>query len=168
MLCLRNMVPASLLEDRWLACHSAALFSATLSPARYLQDMLGLPDSSAWVDVPSAFDAQQLKVHVSCHISTRYHDREQSLASLVTVMADQFGQTPGNYFAFFSSFDYLTQAADAFIGAHPEIPVWLQGRRINEAARDAFWTGSRRTARALDSPCWAARLARGSICPASG
>ena len=87
MLCLRNMVPASLLKDRWLACHSATLFSATLSPARYLQDMLGLPDSSAWVDVPSAFDAQQLKVHVSCHISTRYHDRAQSLASLVTVMA---------------------------------------------------------------------------------
>ena len=75
MLCLRNVVPASLLKDRWLACHSATLFSATLSPARYLQDMLGLPDSSAWVDVPSAFDAQQLKVHVSCHISTRYRDR---------------------------------------------------------------------------------------------
>ena len=141
VLCLRNVVPAPLLKDRWLACHSATLFSATLSPAKYLCDMLGLPDGikgTAWVDVPSAFSPHQLQVRVSRHISTRYHDRAQSLNSLVSVMAGQFAQAPGNYLAFFSSFDYLTQAANAFTESHPGVPVWLQGRRMDEAARDAF------------------------------
>ena len=145
VLCLRNVVPAPLLKERWLACHSATLFSATLSPAQYLRDMLGLPDSgdssavgSAWIDVPSAFDAKQLQVHVSRHISTRYHDRAQSLASVVAVMAGQYAQAPGNYLAFFSSFDYLAQVADALAAMHPGIPVWLQSRRMDEAARDAF------------------------------
>ncbi len=138
VLCLRNVVPAPLLKDRWLACHSATLFSATLSPAQYLRDMLGLPDSTAWIDVPSAFDARQLQVHVSRHISTRYRDRAQSLASVVAVMAGQYAQAPGNYLAFFSSFDYLAQVADALAAMHAGIPVWLQGRRMDEAARDAF------------------------------
>jgi DNA excision repair protein ERCC-2 len=138
VLCLRNVVPGPLLKDRWLACHSATLFSATLSPARYLEDLLGLPDSVAWIDVPSAFDARQLQVHVSRHISTRYRDRQQSLSSVVTLMAGQYAQTPGNYLAFFSSFDYLAQVADALAAMHPQIPVWLQDRRMDEAARDAF------------------------------
>ncbi len=138
VLCLRNVVPAPLLKERWRASHSATLFSATLSPPQYLQDMLGLPDSTAWVDVPSAFSAQQLQVHVSRHISTRYRDRAQSLNSLVAVMAGQFAKMPGNYLAFFSSFDYLAQAADALTALHPRIPVWLQARRMDEAVRDAF------------------------------
>ena len=158
VLCLRNVVPAPLLKDRWLAAHSATLFSATLSPAQYLRDMLGLPEgasradssdraervgkdigkSTAWVDVPSAFDAQQLQVQVSRHISTRYRDRTQSLDRLVALMAGQFAQAPGNYLAFFSSFDYLKQAADALTASHPHIPVWLQGRSMDEPARDAF------------------------------
>jgi DNA excision repair protein ERCC-2 len=138
VLCLRNVVPAPLLKDRFLACHSATLFSATLSPAKYLLDMLGLPDGTAWVDVPSAFTSDQLQVHVARHISTRWRDRTQSLGRVVAVMADQFGQAPGNYLAFFSSFDYLMQAADALAAQHPHIPLWLQSRRMDEPARDAF------------------------------
>ena len=138
VLCLRNVVPAPLLKDRWLAAHSVTLFSATLSPAQYLRDMLGLPEGCAWVDVPSAFSAHQLQVHVSQHLSTRYRDRAQSLGSLVAVMAGQFGQTPGNYLAFFSSFEYLKLAADAFTKSHPGVPIWLQGRQMDETARDAF------------------------------
>ena len=138
ILCLRNVVPAPLLKERWLACHSATLFSATLSPAQYLRDMLGLPDSTAWVDVPSAFSSSQLQVQVVRHISTRFRDRTQSLGSVVAVMADQFMQAPGNYLAFFSSFDYLTQAASALAAQHPHIPLWLQSRRMDEPARDAF------------------------------
>ena len=149
VLCLRNVVPAPLLKDRWLACHSATLFSATLSPTDYLLDMLGLPGPSgpngpkglcgtAWIDVPSAFTSNQLQVHVARHISTRYRDRTESLGRVVAVMADQFAQVPGNYLAFFSSFDYLAQAADALARQHPQIALWLQSRRMDEPARDAF------------------------------
>jgi Rad3-related DNA helicase len=53
-------------------------------------------------------------------------------------MAQEYAQKPGNYLAFFSSFDYLEQAAALFAERHPGIPTWLQGRRMNESERAAF------------------------------
>ena len=138
LLCIRNVVPGPLLKDRWVAAQSVTLFSATLSPRQYLQDMLGLPDTTAWVDVPSAFDASQLQVHVARDISTRYHHRRQSLGQLVNTVAQQYANAPGNYLAFFSSFDYLQMVADELMASHPDIVVWLQSRSMNEADRDAF------------------------------
>jgi len=138
VLCLRNVVPGPLLKERWAAAHSATLFSATLSPPQFVQDMLGLPESTAWLDVPSAFAAEQLQVRVARHISTRWRDRAGSLDALVAVMAGQYQEAPGNYLAFFSSFDYLQQVAERFAALHGDLPVWLQSRRMGEAERDAF------------------------------
>ncbi len=45
---------------------------------------------------------------------------------------------PGNYLAFFSSFDYLDQVADAFRARHPHVPMWRQSRSMAEAERNAF------------------------------
>jgi DNA excision repair protein ERCC-2 len=137
-LCVRNVVPGAHLKQRWAAAHTVTLFSATLTPPQYLVDMLGLPPTTAWVDVPSAFEAHQLQVQVAQHISTRFHDRTRSLGSLVDVIARQFKQTPGNYLAFFSSFDYLQMAAEELAQRHPNIPLWQQSRRMSEAERGAF------------------------------
>jgi DNA excision repair protein ERCC-2 len=138
VLCLRNVVPAPLLRDRWAAAHSVTLFSATLHPASYHLDMLGLADNTVCVDVPTPFAQNQLAVQVTRHISTRYADRERSLDRVVEIMATQYGQQPGNYLAFFSSFDYLQRAADRFCAGHPDVPVWLQSRRMAETERAAF------------------------------
>ncbi len=137
-LCLRNVVPGAHLKQRWAAAHTVTLFSATLKPPQFLVDMLGLPPTTAWVDVPSAFGANQLQVQIAQHISTRFHDRARSLGSLVEVIARQFKQTPGNYLAFFSSFDYLQMAAEALLRRYPDIPVWQQSRRMSEADRSVF------------------------------
>lgn len=53
-------------------------------------------------------------------------------------MARQFAERPGNYLAFFSSYDYLQQAAERFAREHPQVPIWLQGRQMDEAERQAF------------------------------
>ena len=100
--------------------------------------MLGLPDDRAHIDVESPFDAQQLEVHVARHISTRYNRRRASIAPMVALMARQYTQRPGNYLAFFSSFDYLDQVATAFATAWPDIPTWQQSRRMDESAREQF------------------------------
>jgi Rad3-related DNA helicase len=138
VLCLRNVVPAPMLKDRWSAAQAVTLFSATLSPPGFLVDMLGLPADTAWVDVPSAFVPSQLDVRVARNISTRYPDRERSLPSLVRLMSQQFARAPGNYLAFFSSFDYMHMAANAMLAANPDVPLWLQSRGMSEADRDAF------------------------------
>jgi DNA excision repair protein ERCC-2 len=96
---------------RFKALHSITLFSATLSPPAYAVQLLGLPENTAWIDVPPAFPAEHLSVRVADGLSTRYAHRDRSLQRLVDVIARQFDEHPGNYLAFFSSFDYLDKAA---------------------------------------------------------
>lgn len=104
----------------------------------YVSDLLGLPQDTARLSVPSPFDASQLQVRVTPNLSTRYADRAASLDQLVEVMADQYAQRPGNYLAFFSSFDYLQQALQRLQATHPALPVWAQSRGMGEPEREAF------------------------------
>ncbi|MYM90610.1 ATP-dependent DNA helicase [Rugamonas sp. FT82W] len=138
VLCIRNIVPAPYLKPRFESTHTTALFSATLSPWNYFGDMLGMPDTTAWVDVESPFVAEQLSVQVAAHISTRYQHRQQSLRPIAELMGEQYRRQPGNYLAFFSSFDYMEKAANQFAERYPEVPVWRQSRRMDETERAQF------------------------------
>jgi len=137
-LCVRNVVPASFLKPRFALARTTTLFSATLTPEVFYADTLGLPDGFRSIDVPAPFAAEQLTVRVVRSVSTRYRDREESLAPIARIIATQYRERPGNYLAFFSSFDYLHRALDAFTDLHPDIPVWIQQQRMNEAERQGF------------------------------
>ena len=137
-LSIRNVVPGAFLRARFAACHTAILFSATLAPQAYQHDLLGLPENTAWIDVPSAFAPGNLVVRVADRLSTRYPHREASLDAIVNLMARQFDEQPGNYLAFFSSFDYLAQAATRLGLRHPGVPQWRQSRAMDSGAREAF------------------------------
>ena len=135
---VRNVAPAVFLRPRFKALQSITLFSATLSPPDYSIQLLGLPEDTAWIDVPPAFPAEHLTVQVAGGISTRYTDRDRSLGRLVGVIAQQYQEHPGNYLAFFSSFDYLDKVAACLAQRHPSIPQWRQDRRMGAQARQAF------------------------------
>ena len=137
-LCVRNVIPAPFLGPRFAAAHATVLFSATLTPWHFYADILGLPPDTAQLDVPAPFEPGQLSVRVVRHVSTRYRDRDDSLAPIARVIAHQFETRPGNYLAFLSSFDYLEQVARVFGALCPHIPMWQQERRMDEAARAAF------------------------------
>ena len=137
-LCIRNIIPAPHLAPRLARAHSIALFSATLTPAHFYADMLGLPETAVRVDVGSPFTADQLQVRAVANLSTRYRDRDGSMARLVELIATQYERMPGNYLSFFSSFEYLAQVADALIERYPQIPVWQQGRAMTETDQRAF------------------------------
>ncbi|WP_073522399.1 ATP-dependent DNA helicase [Pseudomonas fluorescens] len=137
-LCLRNVVPAEFIRPRLTAARSSVLFSATLSPRHYYADLLGLPANTAWIDVESPFKAEQLRVCIVERISTRFVHRQASLEPIVALIARQFAAQPGNYLAFFSSFDYLQQVAQLLAERHPHIALWLQSRGMAEAERQAF------------------------------
>jgi Rad3-related DNA helicase len=137
-LCVRNVAPACFLRQRFKALHSVRLFSATLSPPQYAIQLLGLPENTAWIDVPPAFPAEHLCVRVASGISTRFAHRDRSLRRLVGVISRQFDEQPGNYLAFFSSFDYLDKAASLLAALRPDIPQWRQERRMPAAARADF------------------------------
>ncbi|SAK47928.1 ATP-dependent DNA helicase [Caballeronia ptereochthonis] len=137
-LCLRNVVPAPHLAPRLARAHSVALFSATLTPAHFYADTLGLPESSVRIDVESPFSAEQLDVRAIADVSTRYRDREGSVARIADLIAAQFFRAEGNYLSFSSSFEYLEQVAAALAARHPSIPCWQQSRAMSEAAQREF------------------------------
>ena len=137
-LCIRNVLPAPFLKGRLCQAHSVTLFSATLRPTHFVETLLGVPEGSVAIDVPSPFSASQLEVKVARHISTRYADRARSREAMVALMAEQFRARPGNYLAFFSSHDYLQDVAAHFERAHPDVPVVRQQRGMSEEAQRAF------------------------------
>ena len=135
---LRNLVPAPHLRARFAAADACVLFSATLTPFSFHADMLGLPKTSAYLDVDSPFAPDQLTVRIADRLSTRYRDRESSLTAIVDVMAQQVAAAPGNYLAFFSSFEYLEQAIERLSERHAGIAVWAQSRGMTAIERDSF------------------------------
>jgi DNA excision repair protein ERCC-2 len=137
-LCVRNVVPAHFLAQRHATAQATVMFSGTLTPEHFYRDMLGLPESAAFMSVEGPFQPQQLKVHIAAHVSTRWRDRERSLLPIVDLMARQYTERPGNYLGFLSSFDYLKRIADLMIERHPDVPIWTQAPGMDEAARDAF------------------------------
>ena len=137
-LCLRNLLPAPFLRPRFEATHCSVLFSATLAPRAFYADALGLPGDTAWVDVEAPFKPEQLQVQIVREVSTRYAHRAASLAPIARLLAGQYQRRPGLYLAFFSSFEYLAQAADALAASHPQVPLWRQTQRMDEAERAAF------------------------------
>ena len=137
-LCIRNVNPSPFLAPRFAASATAVMFSATLSPATYYRKLLGVPAEASWVNVESPFDAGQLTVRVERRISTRFKDRGQSVAPIVALMARQYCRQPGNYLAFFSSFDYLRAVLSAFVRVCPDVPVREQRQRMPAHERDGF------------------------------
>jgi DNA excision repair protein ERCC-2 len=137
-LAIRNLVPAPFLEPRFADAASVTCFSGTLSPFEFYRDALGLPADTALLDVASPFCSRQLRVEVAMNVSTRFRDRAGSLRSVAEIIGAQFERLPGNYLAFFSSFDYLEKACAAFLARHPGVPVWAQTRGMAEAERRDF------------------------------
>lgn len=140
-LTIRNLLPGPFLNPRLKRTTSTTLFSATLSPFHYYRDLLGLPDDSRWVNVASPFHADQLRVRVASNISTRQKDRHNNLDAVCEVMRHQFQQAPGNYLAFFSSYDYLAMALERFQTLAPDVPVCVQSRTMSQSDRQQFIDG---------------------------
>jgi DNA excision repair protein ERCC-2 len=135
---LRNVLPAPFLAPRITQAHGLSLFSATLQPPDYYRALLGLPDNTVWLDVPTPFSADQLQVLVAADISTRFPDRAASLPGITELIGWRCTAYPGNYLAFFSSFDYLEQAAAALQARWPALALWRQQRGMSEADQAAF------------------------------
>jgi Rad3-related DNA helicase len=135
---IRNVIPAPFLQPRFVAAQASVLFSATLQPARYYADLLGLPADTVCIDVGSPFRPEQLDVRIVRRISTRWADRGASLEPIAGLIAAHYRQRPGNYLAFFSSFDYMQQVAQVLRTREPELPVEEQARAMTEGERLAF------------------------------
>ncbi|MCQ9616512.1 ATP-dependent DNA helicase [Paenalcaligenes niemegkensis] len=137
-LTIRNVVPAPFLEERLNDAHSVTIFSATLRPAEFYKDLLGLNEKSSVYGALSPFKSEQLTVRIATDVSTRYQDRKGSIAPICEQVIRTHAEHPGNYLFFLSSFEYVEQVRSYFMREHPQLTIWTQTPGMSHIDRNAF------------------------------
>lgn len=144
VLTLRNLVPARLLAERLALAHCACFFSATLQPAFYYRELLGLPENTVYIQVDSPFHAEQLVVKISHDLSTRYRDRSAAIAPICQIVKQQLLMESGNYLLFLPSYEFLQQLEQQLEQElvrelrEMKIQILTQSRRMGEKEREDF------------------------------
>ncbi|MBN2493602.1 MAG: ATP-dependent DNA helicase [Deltaproteobacteria bacterium] len=123
---------------RLAACHRRAAgtiaMSATLTPLPYYADVLGFAElGPLQVALPSPFPRENLAVFVEDSVSTAFRDRDRHHARVARIIETVVQARPGNYAAFFPSFQYLA-AVRARI-ALPAEQVLIQLPSMSESSR---------------------------------
>ncbi|KRO18862.1 ATP-dependent DNA helicase [Lacticaseibacillus saniviri] len=116
----------------------AVLFSATLSPIDYYQDILGGSDNSLAYQLSSPFAQTHQAVIATANIQTTYQQREANLPELIATLTALVMSKAGNYLFFFPSYQYLDQVYTAFARANPTADLCRQVPSMNAEDRDAF------------------------------
>lgn len=129
--------PSAFLADSFALGRAAVLFSATLAPASYYKDLCGVPEARA-VALRSPFPAGNQGLFCIGNVSTRYKDRDASLAIVEESLATMVRARCGNYLAFFPSYAYMEQAYAQFKEHYPEINCIKQENAMDEQQKAAF------------------------------
>ena len=135
LLCLNA---AEYLQECYRQFHAVICFSATLRPAGYIYNQLGIQPDSPYLMLPSPFASEQTGVFLCPYVDTRYRARERATDALVDLVARVFHSRPGNYLVFFPSYRFLQQVAECFSARFPEIALVQQAAGASESERAAF------------------------------
>ena len=89
--------------------------------------------------LPSPFDREHLDLYVHHGISTKYKQRDQTLAPLISTIYQVTRNQQGNYLVFFPSYQYLEMVYEAYKELiDDEQRLLKQEREMDESAREAF------------------------------
>jgi DNA excision repair protein ERCC-2 len=117
--------------------HGSVLMSATLRPARFHRDLLGIPEERFAVsEHPSPFPPENRGVVLASRVSTAYRDRAAHRERTGELLQRVAEATPGNVAIYYSSFGLL-----ASLSPLVEIPgraTLVQQRRMSEDDRAAM------------------------------
>lgn len=115
-------------------------FSATLTPADFFEQALGLDPDCNSLSLDPVFPAQNLRVCIADYVDTRYARREHSVDAICESIARTFRVRPGNYLVFFTSYYFMQQVHGRFVDSYPDIVTLIQQRDSDEAAQQEFVT----------------------------
>lgn len=133
---LKCLDGSSYLAPQYKLFRSTIVFSATLRPAPFYRDSLGLPESTQQLLLASPFALEQAQYCVVPYINTRYQYRDESLEPLVLLLKEMTDAKPGNYMVFLPSYAYLDQLLTAFRKRFPDIATWHQSKEADAQERD--------------------------------
>lgn len=117
---------------------AAVFFSATLTPLYYYKSVLGGDGSSETLEVDSPFDKSQLSVSIMDKISTRFSEREDTLAAVCRAIAATISAKRGNYMIFSPSFAYSEALSKMFSGMYPKLNILTQRKNMTKKEKDDF------------------------------
>jgi len=130
--------PSFLLRQALARGKAAIFFSATLTPIDYYRSLLGSNPEDSLLQLPSPFPPKHLGVLVQDRIRTHLKARAETLLDVVEAIRALVRGRPGNYLAYFPSYQYLTTVQEQFHTLEPDIPILVQRPGMSEPERDAF------------------------------
>ena len=130
--------PSAFLADSLALGHGAVLFSATLSPMDYYQNVLGGDQDSLAYQLDSPFEPAHQEILVTTYIQTTYKQRNANLANILLAIKNLIDGKTGNYLIFLPSYSYLLDVSQAFHLAYPHVKTVCQESQMAEANRTAF------------------------------
>ena len=123
------------IRERLDRLHGAVFFSATLEPLSYFSSVLGGDRSSDTLSVASPFDPSILSVSIIDAISTRYSERDKTLAAVSRVIAATLSARRGHYMVFAPSYEYCDALYRSFIAKYPKINAILEHPGLGDRER---------------------------------
>ncbi|MCX2456527.1 ATP-dependent DNA helicase [Lacticaseibacillus nasuensis] len=130
--------PSSFIDDSLSLGGGAVLFSATLSPLDYYQEVLGGAANSLAYQLPSPFPTSNTAVLVATDVQTTYRQRQASLPTVIASLTAMVRAKAGHYLVFLPSYAYLDQVATAFTAANPDLACVMQTTNMDAEARSQF------------------------------
>lgn len=121
------------LKDCYLQYQNVVAFSATIKPFDFYLKLSGLsPETTQTLEFSSPFDPSQRKVMIIPQISTKYSSREANYPKIAEVIRRVISVKPGNYFAFFPSFEFLSRVLN-YLDVPSEFDLIRQERDMKTA-----------------------------------
>lgn len=129
---------AEYLKKDLARCQSAVLFSATLSPAGFYQNLCGLTREDRFVSFPSPLPPENLCcLHLP--VNTRYAAREKTLPLVAGAVAQLvLSRETGNFIAFCPSYAYLKALEGPLRELLTDTQLLVQDREMDGEERARF------------------------------
>jgi len=115
---------------------SVIAMSATLSPMEFYRDVLGFDRDTELLALPSPFPRENRRILIVPEVSTAYQQRAKHFPRIARIIEEVIAIRPGNYFAFFPSFEFLRQVARLINPKDSE--VLIQDRVMPDHLRSAL------------------------------
>ena len=132
--------PSVQLKEALERCRSAVFFSATMTPADYFRNILGMEESTGNLVLPSPYPKENLCVLIDDAISTLYKNRRNSQRNVISSFHALIKHSMGNYLIFFPSYEYMASVYETFTQEYPEVRTIIQSHGMTEKERDDFIT----------------------------
>lgn len=117
--------------------NGCVFFSATLTPLEQMKTLLGGEAEDAAFALPSPFPPENL-LTLTLSADTRYQRREESAETVAQSILALYDGKMGKYIAYFPSYAYLRLVQERLLALREALPLNVQSRGMDDAARDAF------------------------------